>query len=1065
MTFKDIINNAKIQEVNLPKNLREDSQNISAILLLNSNYDREYTDKFDIRIKSDENKYELDISNKKTKKFTYMQKANFEKYFFRTINKIIHNKSEKVENFSILEKEEKEYLCSLYDSSKKYFDENLTIVECFEKNVKKSPNEVCVIFEDQEYTYKYIDEKSNELALYLKEKGIKNQQSVMIYMDRSEKVIISILAILKCRCIYIPIDISTPIERIKVIYNDASPFCVIVDDVTDNLLKVENINKINILNVEENQDSYSNNLITEYFPNKEDYCYIIYTSGTTGKPKGVAIRNRNVANFISNNIIVENLSDKETATLVAVNKIGFDAFVGDILLPLGAGLKILMTSSEELNNPKKLIKSVKKYNGNIIQTTPTRINLSFLESDPKVLKDFQVIVSGGELLVDEIANQVLENTEGVFINIYGPTETTVWATCSIVSNGEYGIGKPVQNANCFIFNRYLKLVPTGEEGIIYISGAGLGSYCFDKEKNAQKYIECAEVGELVYDSGDIGYIDDNDVLIFCERIDTQVKINGVRIELEEIESVALEMENIKECVVTVQEIPEVGNALVLYYRSDGNMNCDNDIKKYLAKRLPATYIPRFFVKLDKMPVTLTHKIDRKKLPIPKEENCKSKIILPRNKVENDIYSAFLKCNNKIEIGVTTNLNGIYDSLDIIRVYCELLDIGYNIDIKTLTEAKNISEIASEYSSDKKTNNLEKNKYPQIFFEKYDDYNSYNNILLTGVTGFLGIHILQEILRNTKSNVICFLHNNKNLKELYKEYDMDVPYDEKRIKIVHGSLEDINFGLNESDLEIIDKADSIINSAAYVNYYGNKETFENSNIKSVRNLINFAIKKNIVLNHISTLSVLGNEKLKNEIKENDLYFGQDVYANQYIKSKFLAELEIKNATQEGLKYRVFRIGRLTWRIEDKKFQKNFESNEFYESLKLFIEMKMIPENLKNTDIEISPVNYCAKAIYNLIQQNKINGVFHVFNENVLKMQTIIDFLNNLGHNIRFTTSEEFMREFIKRDDEIKTRNMIHISNDQYEMESNPALSNELTNKLLVSSGFKWPIIDKEYFNIF
>ena len=273
------------------------------------------------------------------------------------------------------------------------------------------------------------------------------------------------------------------------------------------------------------------------------------------------------------------------------------------------------------------------------------------------------------------------------------------------------------------------------------------------------------------------------------------------------------------------------------------------------------------------------------------------------------------------------------------------------------------------------------------------------------------------------------------------------------------------GWAENNLEIINSADSIINCAAYVNYFGNKEIYENSNVESVKNLINFAIKKNIILNHVSTLSILGNEKIKERITERDLYFNQNIDANQYIKSKFLAEVEIRKAASKGLKYRVFRIGRLTWRIKDKKFQKNFESNEFYESLKLFIEMQQVPENIMNTIIEISPVDYCAEAICKLTRQNKLNGVFHVYNDNFLTMQEIIEYLNNYGHNIKIISSTEFMREFRKRTDELKTRNMIHISNNQYEMESNSAINNEITKKLLDSDDFKWPIISKDYFNIF
>lgn len=1057
-SFSDIMVGAKIEEIN-DLNVLKNNNSFTCLYVDNEEFDDSICRDVQIFIRKKENKYYFEL----LKDFSYNQKTNFEKYFIRLANKIREDYEQKLEQISILEDAEKREIINTYNTQREY-DENKTILDYFKEHLERKPTKTCVTFKNIDYSYTDIYLEANYIANMLTEMGVKPKQGVVIFMERSQHVIASILGVMQSGSYYIPVDISTPEDRLATICEDANPFAIITNNDTNMRVINRQIPNIKIFNVDdidlENSEKL-NEMNLEYKPTKDDRCYMIYTSGTTGKPKGVAISNKNISNFVTNNVIETNLKSVDNSAIMAANKVGFDAFIGDSLLPLAIGLRIVMASAEDLNNPNSFVRTIESCGVNVIQTTPTRLNLSVLENEPEILKNFEIIGCGGEALLPTIINKINMYSKAQIINLYGPTETTVWSTTACVNKGEKGIGKPSANQNCYILNRYMKLLPKYETGIIYISGDGLGEYCFDELNQKIKYIKCDEIDELLYNTGDTAYIDSEDYIIFGTRADTQVKINGVRIELTEIENVALELKEIKEAVAIAKDIPNIGKRLILYYTENKPID-DATIRKYLQTKLPETYVPSFIIKFIEMPLTSSNKIDKKALPLPEIEKTDENVVLPRDVLETNIYNIFKKVRPEMKLGVTSSYEGEFDSLDLTCIYSELVTQGYDVSLEILAHSETIAEVVEKLKN--KNKNIALNQYPKYSFEEYSDVLDYENVLLTGATGFLGIHILENLLRTTKSNIICLVHKNKNLETIYNSYNMETPYDENRVIVVQGSLEKEDLGLNYSDEKIVKKVDTIINCAAYVNYFGNKSTFENSNILSVRNLANFAIKHNLILNHVSTLSVLGTSA-NEPINEYNLFFGQNIHYNQYIESKFLGELELQEAKKKGLRYRNFRIGRLAWRARDNKFQLNADSNEFYSSLMLFKEMRMVPNNIINTMIEISPIEYCASAICKLIKQNRVNGNFHIMNNNFISVKDIISYLNEYNANIKIVPQEIFMKAFNNSDSELKMRNMICVSNGEYQMEANPFVKNDMTKMLLDDTGFKWPTISKQYFKIF
>ena len=1057
-SFREIINDAKIIKLD-DTSIVNNNYYFTCIYCNNEEIDKEVYKNVKILINRKENEYFFELLNG----FSYNQKNNFEKYFIRLTNKIKANLDCKLENISLLEDAEKQEILNTYNTKLDY-DKNKTILEYFKHFLNTNPNKTCVTFKGVEYSYIDIDLESNYIANELINLGVQPKQGIVIFMERSQHIISTIIAIMKCSCYYIPVDISTPENRLGVICEDAQPFAIITNNDTHNRVIKKDIKNVKLFNVdninEENSEKFKD-IKQLYIPTQNDCCYMIYTSGTTGKPKGVAISNKNIINFINDNVIEKNVKSISESAIIASNKIGFDAFVGDSLLPLAIGMRIVMASAEDLNNSSHFVKTIEEGGVNVIQTTPTRLNLSILEKEPEVLNKFEIIGCGGEPLLPVMINKIRLYSQSKIINLYGPTETTVWSTSACISDGDKGIGKPSANQNCYILNRYMQIMPKYETGILFISGDGLGKYCFDELSQKIKFIHWNEIDSTVYNTGDTAYINSEDYIIFENRADTQVKINGVRIELTEIENVTLELEEIKECAAIAKEVPNLGKRLILYYTESKPVS-ELTIRKFLQSRLPETYVPSFIIKFTQMPLTSSNKIDKNALPIPKIVKENEEVILPSTVIERVIYDAFKKVKPDISLGINSKYEGIFDSLDITSIYSELSETEYNITLEMLAQSNTIKEIVNKLEN--QNENKELDIFPKYSFNTYTDVLDYKNILLTGAAGFLGIHILENLLKNTSSNIICLVHKNKDIEKIYKSYHMETEFDRNRIIVIQGSLEKEDFGLNYTDGKIIKEANTIINCAAYVNYFGNKSTFENSNILAVRNLANFAIKRNIILNHISTLSVLG-ITANEPINEYNLFVGQNIHYNQYIESKFMGEMELQEASKRGLKYRNFRIGRLAWRIKDNQFQINAESNEFYSSLMLFKEMHMVPSNIINTKIEISPIEYCAKAICKLIHQNRINGNFHIMNNNLITVKDIITYLNIYKSNIKIVPEEVFMRAFSNDKSELKIRNMICVVDGKYQMEANPFIKDDITRLLLEENNFKWPKIEKEYFGIF
>ena len=353
-------------------------------------------------------------------------------------------------------------------------------------------------------------------------------------------------------------------------------------------------------------------------------------------------------------------------------------------------------------------------------------------------------------------------------------------------------------------------------------------------------------------------------------------------------------------------------------------------------------------------------------------------------------------------------------------------------------------------------------------------NDIGNILLFGATGFLGTHILRELVINSKRKIICVVRKNElqepklRLQTLLTYY-FEEPFTElfgKRIFVIDSDL------LDDQILSKVKKFDfdTIINCAAVVKHFSSDNSIEKTNTGGAKNLINLAINLNKKLIHISTLSVSG-ESINGNIspefkfKETMLNVGQ-IVDNKYIKSKFDAETEIKNAIKNrGLRAKIIRVGNLMSRNSDGEFQINFNTNNFMNTIKAFSILKCVPYDMLSHSVEFSPIDSVSKAILLLASTNDMFNVFHVNNIHSIQMNNVIDELNHHGIIIKKVTNEEFgntLSKLLSEKTDVKTLNsLLAYRANRNERRVLVPTENMFTLNTLYRLGFYWPLPDKDY----
>ncbi len=620
----------------------------------------------------------------------------------------IVNGKDKVRDLDFISDTDFELIVNQWNNNKFNFDESCCIQNLFEKQVLNNPDNVAIKCNDKKITYNELNGKANQLANCLINKyNVKPGDNIGVYLHRSEKIIIAILAILKTGSSYVPLDVTSPLERTKLIIDNLSNPLILIDNDSSKDFVESILLPNNYLNLDDKSIYQLFNLKCEFTinNNSDSIAYIIHTSGTTGVPKGVKIKHYS---FISQIIYFKEklFSDLDQINTISISNYVFDVFGLEYALPLFTGgfIEISDSAVQEID--------ASKYS--FIQCTPNLLAAKF-EQIIFNNSNLQILV-GGESITPDLMDKVLSQNIKCLVNVYGPTETTIWATMNINTKNNHNtlIGKPIGNTSAYILNKSLKPMPIGAIGELYIGGIGVGSY-YDETLTQQKFLphpflylqnENTYFSDKIYSTGDLARYQSDGNIEFIGRNDFQVKIRGFRIELDEINNALNSINDIHQGVVIAYKHQTGINYLVAYYVSDKKIN-ETTIVKSLSKTLPSYMIPSTFIHLEQMPLNVNGKVDRKKLPMPELNQSNSSFIAPKNSIEVkicDIYSDLLFIEAST---ISTNddffkLGG--NSILAIKLSNRISKM-YETDLKIadIFKLKTISNIASFIQNNKRTN--------------------------------------------------------------------------------------------------------------------------------------------------------------------------------------------------------------------------------------------------------------------------------------------------------------------------------------------------------------------------
>jgi len=574
--------------------------------------------------------------------------------------------------------DEKDLILLEYNNTYKDYPSDETMVRLFERQVKKTPQNIAVVFEQENITYQTLDERSDKVAAYLQSVNIKQADYIGVKGNRCIQTIVNILGILKAGAVYIPIDPDMPEDRQKIVLqNSGCKLCL------------EDSPEYEVTNF-----TYTQPLI-----NSSQTAYVIYTSGSTGTPKGVVITHDAACNTIKD--INEKFNVTADDKILGLSAISFDLSVYDIFGAFAVGATLYMVP--DLYDMRNIEKLVKENGITIWNSVPSIMQMYLIETESNFYAStapnaLRLVMFSGDWIPLTLPDRIKQTFDGAsVISLGGATEASIWSIYYPIDEvlpswSSIPYGRPLANQQIYILDMQDELCPLGVEGNICIGGRGLSTgYLNDEDKTNAAYFMHHEYGRL-YRTGDRGTMHEEGYVEFRGRQDDQVKIRGFRIELGEIESALGQIEGIKDAVAVVKEDGGREKSIHAYFTAKELLDIPMVLDK-LRKSLPEYMIPPYLKQLDRMPLTSNGKLDKKNLPaieLVREEEY----VAPRNEVETILSDIFKEVLDVEQISIKDGFFALGgDSIKAISVVSKMREAGYDLNVRSIMNGQTIEAIS------------------------------------------------------------------------------------------------------------------------------------------------------------------------------------------------------------------------------------------------------------------------------------------------------------------------------------------------------------------------------------
>lgn len=968
---------------------------------------------------------------------------------------------------------------------------NLPIHKLLRNKAVSLGEETAVIFQDKEISFAQLEKRAAAIADFLEKQGVAPGQCVGLCLSRTPDMIAAMYGVLKVGGAYVCMLPDFPMARIQYMLETSQAAVMLYDEKAKECLPADFEKETLSCPVaclpDGEKDSYTDRPVTG-----EHLANVLFTSGSTGKPKGVMLRHRGVSNMYTQvKTLLEPIPGK---VLCSTNSV-FDCFMVETLIVLAMGRTVVLADDEEMMLPWKLAQLIEKHQIAVFEMTPARLQMC-LGNDAfcKAAHNIKIAMVGGEAMTKTIQQKFYQHSDGILLNMYGPSESTVYTTMIHVKPDDHiTIGRPMQNIRTYVLDEEKRPVIPTACGELYIAGECLAAgYISRPDLTEQAFMEDIYFpGERMYKSGDMVRLRLDGTFDFIGRKDAQVKLNGQRVELNEINGAILESGVARQAATVAVRMEDGSMELCAFYEPTDMTSGQEGIWEHMRQVLPVYMIPSRLVALEKMPMTASNKINMLELqqkaaegvchivrgkPCPMGEKKEEKA--PEVQVAKEVTPEYILSvwNRVLSVPASSSETSFFEQGGTSMAALNVLSYYYNEQLEmslaefyqnpTAVQQAKLLNKAKEVSAQKQI--VEKEVSVEGLAEKQlvvkKNTPKQGAVLVTGATGFFGAHLVKALLVAGEPKVICLMRDGST-ERLYQTMSWYfgqgfITRFGKRLEVLRGDIGCDQLGLSEEDFgQLAGRIREIYHCAADVRHYvANEKSYLDTNVGGTARMLELAERAEAAFYHMSTCSVSG-DAWKDGVEpkpftEKDYDIGQAWENNVYVKSKFLAEGLVMEAAQKGLQAKIFRLGRLVGRASDGVFQKNPESNVFYLLMKGFCEIGAIPETVTNVNVDLMPIDISAEEV--LALKDGEDMIYHIMSHVPVTLEETVKALDD---QIRIVTEDEFVQILKEKNQHMSQKLVAIVMNHWYGVklgQDEIHVTNTLTMKALREKGYE-PLI--------
>ncbi|MCG8348326.1 MAG: amino acid adenylation domain-containing protein, partial [Chloroflexales bacterium] len=869
-----------------------------------------------------------------------------------------------------------------------------SVVELVLERARETPHAIAVEEGARCLNYAELTQAAQRLAFRLVALGVEPDTLVAIALPRGIDAIVSMLGVLCAGAGYLPLDSQGPPSRMQMVLEDAQPAFLLTTAQYADLVDCTAAPRVVLLATE---DTAAPEQEAVFVPRPEatHLAYVIYTSGSTGRPNGVMIQHGALANFVAG--ATQRYAFRRDDRVLQFAPLHFDASVEEIFLTLCAGATLVVRNDEMLQSLTGFLAACAEQKISVLDL-PTafwhELAYSVTTGAATLPATVRTVIIGGEAALPERVARWREivGSAVTLLNTYGPTEAAVVATVATLSaaaaaddatSTDIPIGRPLPGVRAVVLDKHGVLVAPGVVGELHLLGAGLASgYLGRPELNAQRFVTLTQLPDCprAYRTGDLVRVREDGQLLFVGRVDDEFKISGHRVNPAEIETALLSYPGVREAAVVGQTLTGGAKRLIAHVVATAPPPNPTELRRHAQAILPAAMTPSAFVFSDRLPKTASGKVDRTALRDSVIDEPAA-AVAPMSELEHVVLRVWGQVLGAADLSTQDDF---FDrggqSLQAIQTANRLgIELGREVPVALLFRHPTVADLTQaleqKTSLDRSSLSL-----PAIMFADAKlpvdivlarlppaaSTQRLRCVLLSGATGFVGVHLLDELLRQTDAQIVCLVRADSAAQALErirsaraKQRLADAAIAE-RVRAIPADLTQPRFGLNSEQFhELAAECDAIYHNAATVSVMREYQSVRAVNVISAREMLSLAATGRIKpFHYVSSLAVAPSAAAQPEVAEAFLAAHLELQ-DGYRQSKWAAEHLVQQAGERGFPVAVYRLGRVVG-ASDTGFVN--EQDIFWRLLRTGIPLGMLPK-LDIAEVW-TPVDFVARAIVHL-----------------------------------------------------------------------------------------------------